>query len=250
LKAGQMSESKLKGRTALVTGASKRIGRAISLALAEEGAGVIVHYNRSATDAFDLTREIKSLDVPAWAVQADFNEPEEYGSLISSALGVAGQIDILVNNASSFPQSTLNDLDFPSLVGSLEADAWAPFVLSRDFARIVGRGKIINLLDSRISGFDLKHVGYILAKHVLAAFTRMTALEYAPNITVNGIAPGLILPPPGENESYLDALAHTVPLERHGDPSDIAQAAVFLAKSEFITGQTIFVDGGRHLREK
>jgi NAD(P)-dependent dehydrogenase (short-subunit alcohol dehydrogenase family) len=154
-----------------------------------------------------------------------------------------------VNNASIFHSNTLKNVDFESLMLHMRINAWAPFVLSRDFARLVGRGKIVNLLDSRISGYDWTHVAYILSKHVFSVLTKMTALQFAPDVTVNGISPGLILPPSGKNQSYMDRLAQTFPLKRHGDPGDIAEATVYLLKSDFLTGEVINVDGGRHLME-
>ncbi len=132
---------------------------------------------------------------------------------------------------------------------NIQVNAWVPFVLNREFARRAREGKIINLLDSRIDGFDWTHVSYILSKHVLSVLTRMTALEFAPRITVNGVAPGLILPPPGKDHGYLDQLTDTVPLQRHGDPRDIAEAVLYLLKNDFVTGEVIHVDGGRHLKE-
>jgi NAD(P)-dependent dehydrogenase (short-subunit alcohol dehydrogenase family) len=122
-------------------------------------------------------------------------------------------------------------------------------VLGRELARLVGHGKIINLLDTRIQGYDRAHVAYILSKHMLAVLTKMCALEFAPAITVNGVAPGLILPPPGRDQGYLEQLAHATPLKRHGSPEDITRTAVYLLTSDFVTGQIIFVDGGRHLLE-
>lgn len=122
-----------------------------------------------------------------------------------------------------------------------------PLTLSRDFARGCARGSIINLHDTHLAGFDFRHAGYILSKHVLAELTRMTALAFAPAVTVNAVAPGLILPPPGADEGYLESHSHALPLQRHGGPRDIAEAIVFLLRSDFITGQVIYVDGGRHL---
>ena len=150
----------------------------------------------------------------------------------------------------------------------MEVNAWVPLALSRRFAAGLGvtpglaraaraprgtvphrpRGSIVNLHDTHLAGYDFEHAGYILSKHVLANLTRMLALELAPGITVNAVAPGLILPPPGADESYLTANAHRVPLQRHGGPRDIAEAIVFLIRSDFITGQVIYVDGGRHLQ--
>jgi NAD(P)-dependent dehydrogenase (short-subunit alcohol dehydrogenase family) len=129
-------------------------------------------------------------------------------------------------------------------------NAWAPFVLSRDFSRHVDRGKIINLLDTRITGYDRSHVAYVLSKRMLAVLTSMCALEFAPDFTVNAVAPGLILPPPGKDENYLAGLVKTVPLKKHGGPGDIVDAVLYLLKSDFVTGQTIYVDGGRHLGEE
>jgi hypothetical protein len=239
----------LNGKTALITGAAKRIGREIALTLADRGVNIAIHYRSSADEASALLDDLKSKGVKAWAVAADFEKPEERDSLIDHALAVAGSLDILVNSASTFPADTLADVTFASVVTNMEVNAWTPFSLCRDFKEKVGKGKIINMLDSRIHGEDWSHVGYILSKHVLATLTRMIALDYAPDITVNAIAPGLILPPPGKPQEYIENLAGTLPLQKHGDPKDVSQAVAFLLESDFITGQIIYVDGGRHVRE-
>ncbi|HOP79414.1 MAG TPA: SDR family oxidoreductase [Armatimonadota bacterium] len=239
----------MKGKTALITGAAKRIGRATALALADEGVNIAIHYNTSEGEAKNLALELESCGVKAWTIQADFDVQEQYETLIERTLELTGSLDILVNNASIFPFEKLEDVTLDSLIKNMEVNAWVPFVLSRSFKELVGKGKIINLEDSRTSGYDWSHIGYIMSKHVLAAFTRYTALAYAPDITVNAVAPGLILPPPGKDQSYLDRLVGTVPLKRHGEAEDIAEAVVFLAKSSFITGEVIYVDGGRHLKE-
>jgi hypothetical protein len=168
--------------------------------------------------------------------------------LIERAREIAGSVDILINNASIFPAEPLDTLTWSELSANVEVNAWVPLTLSRRFAaQLRARGSIINLHDTHLAGFDFEHSGYILSKHMLATLTRMLALELAPNITVNAVAPGLILPPPGADESYLTAHAHRLPLQRHGGPRDIAEAIVYLVRSDFITGQVIYVDGGRHL---
>ncbi len=239
----------LRGKTALVTGAAKRVGAAISLALAREGANVVVHHSRSVSEAERLRSEIEAMDVRCWLVQADFEKPAEYETLIARAIEAAGSLDFLVNNASLFTLDSLTKVTFESLTQNMQVNAWVPFALSRDFARLAGRGKIVNLVDSRTHDFDWTHVAYILSKHVLLVLTRVTALRFAPDITVNGVSPGLILPPPGEDESYIDRLIDTVPLKRHGSPEDIAEAVLYLLKSDFVTGEIVNVDGGRHLKE-
>src|SRR5262249_17591002 len=125
--------------------------------------------------------------------------------------------------------------------------AWAPFTLTRAFAHQTTNGKVVNFIDAQISGSDLSHASYILSKYQLATLTTMTALQYAPGITVNAVAPGPILPPQAKDESYLDGLARSLPLKRHGSLGDITGAVLFLLESDFITGQMIYVDGGRHL---
>ena len=245
----EVAARRLDGKSALVTGAARRIGRAISLALAREGANVAVHYSRSGREAVELAAEIESLGVQAVALGADLADPDQLAGLIERAREALGTIEILVNNASIFPSDTLETLDLAGLERSIEINAWAPLVLTRALAAQSERGHVINLLDSRVSGFDHTHAAYVLSKHVLRAITRTAAIELAPGIAVNGIAPGLILPPAGKDEQYVERLAQTVPLKRSGAPEDIAAAVVYLATSEFVTGETIYVDGGRHLKE-
>jgi pteridine reductase len=243
-----MGKKSLDGKTALITGSAVRIGREIALSLAERGVNIIIHYHSSKRHTDELSSELDRMGVRSWSIQADLSRFES-DKLIEQSLELSGSLGILVNNASIFTKSTIDDLTLADLVNNIEINAWAPFSLSRAYAREIKRGCIINLLDQRITSYDLNHTGYILSKHVLTALTRITALAYAPEIRVNGIAPGLILPPPGEPMSYLEKLSGTIPLKRHGNPGNIGEAAVFLASNEFITGEIIFVDGGRHLRE-
>ncbi|MBI5587023.1 MAG: SDR family oxidoreductase [Deltaproteobacteria bacterium] len=244
-----MAVNSLKGRTALITGAGKRIGRAVAMALSGEGANIVIHYNRSEAEAAALAGELRACGVEAWLVKADLERPDERSTLVERAAKAAGKIDIIVNNASVFPPSTLSDLSFEDLLSSMTVNAWVPFSLSRDLLRLSKKGDVINILDTRLADYDWKHVAYILSKHVLSVLTKMTAVEYAPDVRINAVAPGLILPPPGEDESYIEGLTHTVPLKRHGDPEDVASAVIFLLKNDFLTGTVIPVDGGRHLKE-
>lgn len=244
-----MPRESIHGKTALITGGAKRLGRATALALAAEGANVIVHYRDAATEAEALAGDLRQCGVQAWTLAADFAQPDAYATVLPRALALAGSLDILINNASIFSADTLADLTMTGLMHNIEVNAWTPFVLMRAFKERVGAGKIINLLDTRIHGYDWGHVGYIASKHLLALFTQMTALDYAPHITVNAVAPGLILPPPGQPVEFLDTLVDTVPLKRHGGPEDVADAIVYLLTSTFCTGNIIYVDGGRHLKE-
>lgn len=234
---------------ALVTGAALRIGRAIALALANKGMSIVVHFRHSEAEALQLCEALEGLGVRAWPVQGDFADLLEGERVVEHAFAAAGTLDVLVNSASSFPRDDLRSLTFDGLLNNLRVNAWAPFMASRAFAARVGCGHIINLLDSRIDDADWTHVGYLLSKHVLAVLTRLMALAFAPNVRVNGVAPGLILPPPGVPHEYIEDLAATVPLRQHGEPEDVARAVAYLATSQFVTGEVIYVDGGRHLKE-
>ena len=180
-------------------------------------------------------------------MQADFTRPEEYETLISRTISQTESLDILINNASAFSADHLEDMNFAGLMRKIEINAWVPLVLSREFGR--GReGNIINILDTKITAQDLEHASYILSKKMLATLTEMMALEFGPGITVNAIAPGLILPPAGKDETYLARLAQGIPLKRSGNPEYIASAVIYLLTNDFMTGQVLFVDGGRHLK--
>ncbi len=243
--------NRLRGKTALITGASRRIGRALAIALAEEGVNIVAHDRRSLeAETVKVCGEVEDCGARSWKVIADLEKPVEYESLVAQALRAAGSLDILINNASIFLPSTPMDVGFSDVARHLQVNAWAPFVMSREFARLADRGKIINLLDTRITGYDRGHMAYVLSKKMLSALTMMCALEFAPGFTVNGVAPGLILPPAGKDESYLDGLAKTVPLAKHGGPGDIVDAVLYLLRSDFVTGQILYVDGGKHLGEE
>jgi len=237
----------LKGQTALVTGAGRRIGEAIALALAEQQANVVIHYRHSGSRAESLRQSLVARGVQAFSVKADFDNPEEADSVIKRARREAGPIQILLNSASEFQPEPLDAMTHASLVHNMTVNAWAPFALTRAFARQTTSGKVVNFIDAQVAGHDLTHASYILSKHLLATLTTMTALQYAPGITVNAVAPGLILPPEGKDDSYLENLAKSLPLKRHGGLADITRAVLFLLESEFVTGQVIYVDGGRHL---
>ncbi|MBN1412571.1 MAG: SDR family oxidoreductase [Spirochaetales bacterium] len=236
------------GKTALITGGAKRLGRAITRGLVNKGVNVIVHYNESAKEAEQLVAEAKSAGVKAWAVKADLLDKTGVEGLFEKAEKASGSVEILINNASIFPEESLLDFSYDSLIQNVDIHAYAPLCLSRHFSGSKKGGDIINILDSRITDYDDRHVAYHLSKRMLYSLTRLMALEFAPFIRVNAVAPGLILPPPGKGEEYLKEQAHSNPLQTHGEPKDVSQAVNFLIENRFITGQVIFVDGGRHLK--
>ncbi len=238
----------IQGKSALVTGAAKRIGRAIALELARQGVHIVLHYNQSAADVENAAYEVRACGVNAWIVQADLNDLTQADALFATAKENAGILNILIHSASIFPQNRVTDFRRDEFFQNMTVNALAPLWLSRAFARQETEGVIINLLDTRILDYDADHAAYHLSKRLLFTLTKMLSLELAPAIRVNGVAPGLILPPPGEDESYLEQRKHTNPLHRTGHLPDLTEAVLFLLRSDFITGQVIYVDGGRHLK--
>lgn len=236
------------GSVALVTGGGRRIGRALSLELASLGIFVVVHYNRSEEEARKVVESICKRGGKALALQADLSNPAEVEGLLLRAVTQAGPLDYLINNSSSYSESGLHDLSLENLSTDLQVNTCAPLQLCRAFAGQKRKGAIINMLDTRIHSYDREHVGYHLSKRALFSLTRMLAWEYAPHVRVNAIAPGIILPPEGEGLEWLEKLRHTNPLDSYGTVEDITDAALFLLASEFITGEVIHVDGGRHIK--
>jgi pteridine reductase len=230
----------LKGKRALVTGGAVRIGRAIAEALLAEGAEVIVHFQTSEREADTFWPNI---------IQADLSDPAQCETLLERASQQFGTVDILVNNAAVFHQTKLADATHDVVMGELQINLLAPLALIRGFARQIQTGKIINLLDRRITSHDTTCVPYMLSKKGLEELTKMAALDLAPGITVNAVAPGAILPPPQHVNNPAWEYAGTIPLKKRPTPADVADAVLYLLKSDTITGQTIFVDGGQNLIE-
>lgn len=240
-------------RTYLITGAANRIGRALALRAAGDGANVIIHYNSSQGPADELAAAINHSGKKAYIIQADLASQSDVAALIPRVIELAGPIDVLINSASIFESSKVTDFTIEDLHRDIMINSFAPLVLSRAFAKANTAKKsprpvIINMLDTRITDYDREHAAYHLSKRMLYTLTRMTAFEFAPGIRVNAVAPGLILPPKDHDQAYLEQLRTTNPLHEIGDVDQVAAAVQFLVNTEFVTGQVIFIDGGRHLK--
>ena len=243
-------EDGLRGKTALVTGAARRIGRACALALARRGMNVVIHFHRSRTEAEKVRREIIRLGARAWTVQGDLSCPDSSEQVFADAVKAAGPVDLLLNNASIYGESRLASLAMRDLVRNLSINAIAPFLLARQLAAQRREGMVINFLDARLSRHDSGYAAYHVSKSLLLTLTRMMAVEFAPRVRVNAVAPGAILPPAGKGAAYMRKLAAANPLRRVGDLREITEAVLYLAGTRFVTGQVLFVDGGYHLRGK
>ncbi|AHC51404.1 dehydrogenase [Sulfolobus acidocaldarius SUSAZ] len=233
----------LKGKTALITGSAKRIGRGIALGLAKEGVNIVLHYNTCEESALKLKEEIEGIGVKCWLVKGELSK--DYGKILDSALKFTeGKLDFLINNASIFPAS---EVTMETLNSVVTVNSWVPLLLSLDFSKKLNKGKIVNILDSIISGYNFERYPYFLSKKLLETITVSLAVKLSPSFQVNGVAPGLILPPEGKDYSYLESLKSLVPMKSYGNVEEVVSAVIFLIKSDFITGQVIYVDGGEHL---
>jgi pteridine reductase len=237
------------GKVALVTGAARRVGKAIALALARRGAHVAISYNRSAGEARQTVQEIEACGVRSLAVRGDIRRGAEVDAIVTEVMADFGRIDILVNNASNYyktPFDSLTEEQWDDLVGTNLKGTFLVAKRVGDEMLRAGSGKIINLADW--AGFRpyKDYIPYCVAKAGVIALTTALAKTLAPNVQVNAIAPGPVLLPEDFDDSVREAVIRATPLHRVGTPEDIAQTVVFLVEgSDFITGATIVVDGGR-----
>jgi pteridine reductase len=245
-------DQSLSGKAALVTGGARRVGAAIARRLHAAGASVLLHYRDSEADAAKLAGELNALRPKSAAkVKAELLAPIAPRALLSAAREAFGRLDLLVNNASSF---------FPVEVGAIEASHWeeligsnlrAPLFICQEAAPELARhsGAIVNIVDIHAERPLKGYAVYSIAKAGLAALTRSLALELAPRVRVNGVAPGAIAWPDDGQFAAAERqrIVATTPLARIGSPEDIAQAVHFLACAPYVTGQVIAVDGGRSI---
>lgn len=235
---------------ALVTGAAKRIGRAIASDLAAAGWPVAVHCHRSREDADSLVAEIVAAGGRAVALSADLAREAEVDTLVPRAVAALGPLACLVNNASEFVMDKIDTVTRASWDAHIEANLRAPLVLSQAFARQLpagSEGNIINLLDQRVLSLTPYFLSYTVAKAGLWTLTQTMALGLAPRIRVNGIGPGPTLPSPRQTEAQFAAQCAAMPLGRGTTPEEIAAAVRFILAAPSMTGQIIALDGGQHL---
>ncbi len=232
---------------ALVTGGARRIGAAIARALAQDGYDVALHYLTSGESAGHVAREIEGLGRRCRLFRCDLNDHDETAALIPGVRKHFSHLNVLVNNASLFERGTLAGTGRDLFERHFNVNFKAPFFLTQAFAEGCAQGRIINILDTRVSRSDPHHAAYTLSKKALLDLTRMAARELGPAIRVNGVSPGMILPPAGGVLDELERRSAGLPLKRIGDTVNLVAAVRFLLDNPFVTGECIFVDGGEHL---
>ncbi len=234
----------IKRKTILVTGGAVRIGRAICTGFAKAGAKVVIHYNKSGREATKLLKILGGEKAGHRSVKCELSDLDSATKLIPSL----GKIDVLVNNASIFIPCPLSSEKLLDAKKQMDINFRAPLILMRKFMeQEIKEGCVINLLDQRIAKTSPNDGSYTLSKKALAEATLTAALQWAPRIRVNGIAPGAVLPPRGMEKSKMKIQISLTPMKRASTPEEVAKTCIFLAESDSITGQIIFVDGGQHL---
>lgn len=241
--------SELQGKRILITGAGKRIGRAMAVAVANAGADVAIHYSTSADSALEVAEEIKALGREAFLVQADLQDATNLSSIIEKAFLGLGSLDALINNAAIFENLDWQTTNLENWNRHFVINLTAPFFLAQAFAKRLPKGqqgRIINILDWRALRPSGDHLPYTISRAALAALTKSLAVSFAPHILVNGIALGAILPP-SDGAETADIL-NNIPMQRWARLDDVAEVLIFLLSApDYITGEIIHVDGGRHL---
>ncbi len=233
---------------ALVTGASRRLGRVLALELGRQGYAIALHYHTSVDKAHETAGEIRKLGVPVSLFKADLTDPEQINHLFEGVSLLKNPLRILVNSAAVMERNNLMDISAHEWDETLALNLRAPLLCAQNAAKLMQEGGlIVNITDAGASRALTGFPAYIISKSALENLTRLLARTLAPNIRVNSIAPGLILP--GENviSQEWSRLVDRVPARRSGTPEEIAKALIFLLHNDYMTGQSIVVDGGYQL---
>ncbi len=236
---------KLGGKRVLVTGAALRAGRAMAMAFASAGADVVIHFNRSAEEARLLLDSLGGEAAGHSMVKCDLMDAKEVEAMMASS----GHLDILINNASTFKQAKLQEESLDDAKAQFDVNFWGPVRLMKLFVEraVAAELAIVNVLDQRIARTDPSGFSYPLSKKVLEQATLAAALQYAPRVRVNAVAPGPVFPPVEMPSSTMERTLATIPLKRSVSPDDLASACLFLAANSSITGEVLYVDCGQSL---
>ena len=231
----------------LITGAAKRVGKAIALHFARTGYDVVLHYHHSQAEAEKVADEIRVLGGACELLQADLADPAQVAPLVTRAYGLFPALSVLVNNASVFDAGKFMESDVALYEKEFRINTQAPIFLTQAFAKYVGSGAVVNMLDTKIVRHKHSHFFYLLSKKTLAEFTKMAAIELAPHVRVNAVCPGFLLPGGGWGEDYQARLEPNLPLQKIATLDEVVKAVYSLTENKSLTGQCLFVDGGEHL---
>lgn len=231
----------------IVTGGARRVGASIVRHFADNGYDIALHYNKSESEAKALQKDIEAMGVTCQLFQQDLSQISKLDGFIATIHKAMPHVSALINNASVFERAAFLETDEALFDRQFDANFKAPFFLTQSFARHVAKGSVINILDTEIVQTQGSHFAYLLSKKTLADFTIMGARALGPNIRVNAVCPGCPLPANEDDAKYVEKLKQVIPLQSHPEPKEIGEAALWLSNQKHITGQLIFVDGGKHV---
>ncbi len=240
----------LKGKSALVTGGARRVGKAIALALAERGADIVIHYNTGTREAAETAGEIAALGVRVALLQRDLSDVELAQRLPDAAAREFGRLDIVVNSAATMMRTPVGEVTPADWDAMFALNLRAPFFIAQAAAPFlrVSNGVVINIADLAAYETWPAYVPHGMTKAGVVQMTRALAKALAPEVRVNAVAPGAVLLPDDWASEPAERLVATTPLRRLGTAADVAQAVVYLCEATYVTGEVIIVDGGRHIR--
>ncbi len=234
-------------KAALITGGAIRVGKGIALALAKQGYDIALHYHSSVNAAQETQQQIQQLGVQCELFQANLSNAEEIEPLIQKTIQRFPHLNVLINSASTYQQALIQNTTIDTFDEQIAMNLKAPFFLIKNYAQYCKKGNIINIIDNKMGFNQFQYAAYLLAKKALAELTKMAAMEFAPHIRVNGVAPGTVLPIASRTEDYNNWRKKGIPLQRFADLKEINQAILSLISNEYITGHILVVDGGELL---
>jgi NAD(P)-dependent dehydrogenase (short-subunit alcohol dehydrogenase family) len=232
---------------ALVTGGAVRLGKAIALDLAQSGYDIALHYNSSIKPAEKTAEAIERTGVACVAFRHDLQDASGLEELVRGVHREFPRLSVLINSASSYDSGKIQETTPATFDTQLAVNLRAPFFLMQAFAATVQRGNVVNIIDNKIGFNQYQYAAYLLSKKALVELTRMAALEYAPQVRVNGVAPGVVLPADSRSADYVAWRVQGIPVKQQGSPEHITQTIRFLLENNFMTGQIIVVDGGENI---
>jgi pteridine reductase len=234
-------------KAVLITGGARRVGAAFSLYFAERGYDVALHYNSSKAEAVKIQRAIDKIGRKCELFACDLQKTKALPAMMKQVQKAMPHCTALINNASIFERAGFLDTDEALFDRQLNVNFKAPFFLTQAFARSFKKGCVVNVLDTDIAQTQGSHFAYLLSKKALAAFTPMAARALGPDIRVNGVCPGAVLPSSQLDKNYMEKLPNALPLKRLARLEEVAAAALSLCENEAITGQILYADSGQHL---
>ena len=234
-------------KAALVTGSAIRLGKAIAIALAQSGFDIALHHYSSTDQAAETQAEIRALGVACELFSQDLSNAEPLEAFVGQVKEKMPHLSALVNSASAYTSGKIKSTSVDMFDQQMSVNLRAPFFLAKGFAKHCQSGHIVNICDNKIAYNQYEYAAYLLSKKALAEFVKIAAMEFAPHIRVNGIAPGVVLPSNARSDDYINWRIQGIPLQKQGKTSNITGAVVHLVENDFMTGQVLVVDGGESI---